>query len=79
LGTRLTDGCNAAEAWSVVKSLGAKRVYIYAIGREPWLTGFLGPHKEIYITEAQKLIETAYQSGLADARVLAGVCDLNLT
>jgi hypothetical protein len=79
LGTRLTDGCNAAEAWSVVKSLGAKRVYIYAIGREPWLAGFLGPHKEIYITEAQKLIETAYQSGLADARVLAGVCDLNLT
>lgn len=77
--TRLTDGCDAAGAWSVVKSLGAKRVYIYALGLEPWLISFLGPRKEIFITEAQKLIETAYQSGFTDARVLSGICDLSLT
>lgn len=77
--TRLTDGSDAAEAWSVVKSLGAKRVYIYALGLEPWLTGFIGPRKEIFITEAQKLIATAYQSGFADARVLSGICELSLS
>lgn len=77
--TRMTNGCDAAGAWSVVKSLGAKRVYIYALGWEPWLIGYLGPHKQIFMTEAQKLIETAYQSGLIDARVLSGICDLNLT
>ncbi len=77
--TRITDGSDAAGAWSVVKSLGAKRVYIYALGLEPWLNGFIGPRKEIFITEAQKLIETAYQSGFTDARVLSGICDLSLT
>jgi len=77
--TRVTDGCNAAEAWSLVTSLGAKRVYIYALGWEPWLMGFLGPHKQFVIDEAQKLIETAHQSGFADARVLCGICDLRLT
>jgi diiron non-heme beta-hydroxylase-like protein/beta-lactamase family protein len=77
--TRQTDGCDAAAAWSVVKSLGAKRVYIYALGLEPWLVGFIGPRKEIFLTEAQKLIDTAYQSGFTDARLLSGVCDLRLT
>lgn len=77
--TRQTDGSDAAEAWSVVKSLGAKRVYIYALGLEPWLVGFIGPRKEIFITEAQKLIETAYQSGFTDARILSGICDLSFT
>lgn len=77
--TRQTDGSDAAEAWSVVKSLGAKRVYIYALGWEPWLIGFLGPHKQFVINEASKLIETARQSGFTDARILRGVCDLSLT
>jgi hypothetical protein len=79
LQARQTDGCDAAEAWAIVKSLGAKRVYIYALGLEPWLVNFLGPPKEIYITEGKKLIETAYQSGLVDARILSGICDLSLT
>jgi len=77
--TRMTDGSDAAGAWSVVKSLGAKRVYIYALGWEPWLIGWAGPRKEIFMTEAQKLIETAYQSGFSDARVLSGICDISLT
>jgi hypothetical protein len=77
--SRQTDGCDAAEAWSFVKALGAKRVYIYALGWEPWLMGFLGPHKQFVINEAQKLIATAYQAGFADARMLSGVCDLRLT
>jgi hypothetical protein len=76
---RQTDGCNAAEAWSLVKSLGAKRVYIYALGREPWIIGLLGSHKQSVIDEAQKVIEIANQSGFADARVLSGICDLRLT
>jgi hypothetical protein len=76
---RQTDGCNGFEAWSLVKSLGAKRVYIYALGRDPWIIGLLGPHKQSVIDEAQKVIETARQSGFTDARVLSGVCDLSLT
>ncbi|HEX7837087.1 MAG TPA: MBL fold metallo-hydrolase [Kofleriaceae bacterium] len=77
--TRQTEGCDAAEAWSVVKALGAKRVYIYAIGLESWLVNFIGPPKEEFITEGNKLIKTAYQSGFTDARILSGVCDLSLT
>jgi hypothetical protein len=77
--TRETDGCDGLEAWSIVKSLGAERVYIYAIGLEPWLVNFIGPPKEIFITEGNKLIKAAYESGFSDARILSGVCDLSLT
>jgi hypothetical protein len=79
LHTRETDGSNAAEAWSVVKSLGAKRVYIYSLGLEPWHAGYLGPPKETFITEAKKVVETAHQSGFTDARILVGVRDLRLS
>jgi len=79
LRTRLTDGADAAEAWSIAKSLGAKRVYIYALGLEPWVPGSLGSHHDILIAEGQKVVETAYQSGFTDARVLSGICDLSLT
>ena len=77
--TRLTDGADADGAWSIVKALKAKRVYIYALGWEPWLIGYTGPRKEIFFTEARKVIERAYQSGFTDARVLAGPCELSLT
>lgn len=78
LQTRVTDGSDGAGAWSVVKSLGAKRVYIYALGLEPWLLGFIGPRKKQFLTEAQKLIDTASRAGFTDARVLHGICDLTL-
>lgn len=77
--TRLTDGADAAGAWSVVQALGAKRVYIYALGWEPWLVGYLGPRKELFFTEARKVVERAYQSGFTDAKVLAGPCELSFT
>lgn len=77
--TRQTEGCDAAEAWLVVKSLGAKRVYIYALGLESWHANFIGPFNETYIAEGNKLIETAYKSGFTDARILSGVCDLSPT
>lgn len=77
--TRQTDGSHAAEAWSIVKSLGAKRLYIYALGWEPWLTGFLGPREQIVIDEANQLIETAFQAGFIDARILSGICDFSLS
>lgn len=77
--TRLTDGCSAAEACSVVKSMGAKKAYVYALGLEPWIIGSTRSHKDMLLAEAQKFIEIARQSGVAEARLLSGVCDLSLT
>ena len=77
-GTRLTDGCTAGEAWSVVRSLGAKRVYVYALGLEPWIIGATRSHKPILIAEGQKFLDIACQSGAVDAKVLSGICDLYL-
>jgi hypothetical protein len=76
--TRLTDGADSAGAWSVVTALGAKRVYIYALGSEPWLLGYIGPLKEIFFTEARAVVARAQQSGFADAKVLCGPCELSL-
>jgi hypothetical protein len=79
--TRSTGGADADGAWSIVRALGAKRVYVYALGWEPWLLGYLGPRKEVVLTEARKLIERARQSGFTDARNLteSGPCEFNLT
>jgi hypothetical protein len=75
--TRSTAGTDSAGAWSVVTALRAQRVYIYALGSEPWVLGYLGPYKEIFFTEARALVERARQSGFRDARVLCGPCELS--
>ncbi|MCK1813203.1 MBL fold metallo-hydrolase [Streptomyces sp. XM4011] len=38
--SRKLNGCNAAEARTMVEGLGARSAYVYAMGREPWL-GFV--------------------------------------
>lgn len=77
--TRETDAADADGAWSIVTSVGGKRVYVYALGSEPWVLGYLGPYKEIFHTEARKVVERARQAGFLDAKVLVGACELRLT
>jgi L-ascorbate metabolism protein UlaG (beta-lactamase superfamily) len=40
--TRRTKGCNANAAFELLDAVGGRRVYIYAMGREPWLQFGMG-------------------------------------
>ncbi|OYV15481.1 MAG: hypothetical protein CG439_2602 [Methylococcaceae bacterium NSP1-2] len=50
-------------------------MYIYAVGREPWLQYFMALEPEeddVYIQEINKLLEPCKNKGFIDARRLYG-------
>ncbi|MGZ8919102.1 MAG: MBL fold metallo-hydrolase, partial [Methylobacter sp.] len=58
-----------------------ERVYIYAIGREPWLQYFMALEPEdddAYIKEIAKLLAACQLKGYADARRLYGRDEIHL-
>jgi L-ascorbate metabolism protein UlaG (beta-lactamase superfamily) len=64
--SRRYKGCNAARAWDIIKSIGANRIYIYAMGLEPWLLHLLGlSYREdsIQLKEARNLLIEAREMG----------------
>lgn len=69
--SRRTKGSNSVAAMSLLEAVGADRLYIYAMGREPWLQyGMgLGPGTDSpQDREAQKLLAEVTQKGFLDAQ-----------
>lgn len=69
--SRRTKGSNSVAAASLLEAVGAKRVYIYAMGREPWLQyGMgLGPAEDSpQNRESKKLLEEVIAKGFQDAQ-----------
>lgn len=59
----------------------AQRVYIYALGREPWLKYFLAldpTEDDPYMREVRKLLEAARVQGFLNADLLFGRQELYL-
>jgi hypothetical protein len=71
---RFTDGSTAEQAWSLLRSVGANSVYVYALGLEQWNAGLLGSPPPVFITEASLLVNKARAAGFTAARTLCG-CD----
>lgn len=68
--SRRSNGSNAAAALKLLKALRSERVYIYALGREPWLEYFLalGPSDtDPQITESTKVLETTRAMGFRES------------
>jgi hypothetical protein len=55
--TRRLSGADAERATGIVRRLGARRAYVYAMGREPWL---------------QHITATSYGEDSVQAREVAG-------
>lgn len=73
--SRRSNGSNAEAALRLLDAVDAGRVYIYAIGREPWLQYFMALEPEdddAYIREINKLLNVCRDKGYADARRLYG-------
>jgi L-ascorbate metabolism protein UlaG (beta-lactamase superfamily) len=76
--SRLGRGSGSDEGRALVQALGARTLFIYALGQEPWLRSILGlahgPDSP-QIAEAERLIGWCREHGI-DARRLYGKADL---
>jgi len=72
---RRSNGSNAEAALRLLDAVDASRVFVYAIGREPWLQYFMALEPEdddVYIREINKMLAVCRDKGYADARRLYG-------
>jgi len=79
--SRRTKGCDSTAALNLLEAVGGKRVYIYAMGNEPWLQyGMgLGPADDSpQIKEAKKVLLKATENGFVEAGRPYGKFELTL-
>ena len=68
--SRLQHGCDSRAALDILESVGAKRVYNYGMGQEPWLEHILAlvlSQDSPQIRESNKLLAQARERGLIAA------------
>lgn len=68
--SRRSNGSDAKSALRLLEAVGAERVYVYAIGREPWLKYFMAltpEDNDPYIQESDKVLATARERGFQAA------------
>ncbi len=68
--TRRSNGSDAKAALALLDTVGAERLCVYAIGREPWLKYFMALTPEDddpYIRESNRVLETVRARGFKDA------------
>jgi hypothetical protein len=78
--SRRFSGSNCERAWSAVRALGSRRVFVYAMGQEPWMRHLMGLEYEpgsIQLMEAERLIQRCRNAGLPAER-LNGCRELHL-
>jgi L-ascorbate metabolism protein UlaG (beta-lactamase superfamily) len=72
---RRSNGSNAEVALRLLAAVDARRVYVYALGREPWMQYFMALEPEdddAYIREINKLLGVCRERGFNEARRLYG-------
>jgi hypothetical protein len=65
----------------LVQALQAQRLYVYAMGLEPWYEWLLGlayTEDAPQILEMRKIIELARNRGMQEARLLTAPCEVLL-
>jgi L-ascorbate metabolism protein UlaG (beta-lactamase superfamily) len=73
--SRRYKGCDAGRGLTLLKAVGARRVFIYAMGLEPWFEYLLGlayGPEAVQLKEAEKLLARFREEGLDEARLLSG-------
>jgi L-ascorbate metabolism protein UlaG (beta-lactamase superfamily) len=69
---RRLSSSNCERAWSFLQAFPCSRVYIYAMGSEPWLRGLLGLEygpDSIQLTEADSLVRKCRDQGIPAERL----------
>ncbi len=79
--SRRQHGCDAERGMQLVQALQAQRLYVYAMGLEPWYEWLLGlayTEDAPQILEMRKIIELARNRGMQEARLLTAPCEVLL-
>jgi hypothetical protein len=79
--SRRSKGCDSARAMDILQALDAKRVFLYAMGLEPWLEPLLGlayTEEAPQIIESKALLSKARDMGFLEARLLFGKDEIYL-
>ncbi len=79
--SRRSHANNAKSALALLRAVGAKRAFVYALGREPWLKYFMAlipADDDSYMQEINQLIVEASKNGSMEAQMLFGKQDLYL-
>lgn len=69
--SRRTKGCDARAALDLLEAVGSTRVYIYAMGREPWLQYSMGlglAEDSVQIRESNVVLAGARERGFVEAQ-----------
>lgn len=70
--SRRLSGSDADRAWSVLEELGSNRVFVYAMGQEPWLQYLCGLQytaESKQIVESNKFVERCRAAGIPAERL----------
>src|SRR6266404_3542428 len=73
--SRRYKGCDSTRAQALLDTLGSERLYIYAMGLEPWLEYLLGlalTEDAPQVTEARSLLHRVREMGYTDEKLLFG-------
>lgn len=79
--SRRYKGSDSVRGFRLLEAVGAERIFVYAMGLEPWLEHFLGlayKPEATQLREAKQLLAHARERGFADARLLSGKCEIHL-
>ncbi len=80
--SRRSHANDAQSALALLQAVRAQRVYVYALGREPWLKYFMAlipTDDDPYMQEISQLIAAAKANGLIEVQMLYGKKDLYLS
>ncbi len=73
--SRRYKGCDSRRAETLIEALGARRIYVYAMGIEPWYEHLLGlayTEDSTQLREARKLLADCRSAGRVRAELLVG-------
>lgn len=76
---RRSNGCNADAASTLVRTLRCRQVFIYAVGREPWVRYLLAlnpTEDDVYMTEIRKFARTLENELQIGAKLLYGRAEI---
>jgi L-ascorbate metabolism protein UlaG (beta-lactamase superfamily) len=77
--SRRSNGCDAAKALTLARSVQCKKAFVYAVGREPWIKHLLAlnpAENDPYIGEIDKFIAGMKDELQGDAKLLFGKSEI---
>ncbi|CAE6772407.1 MBL fold metallo-hydrolase [Xanthomonas arboricola pv. corylina] len=73
--SRRLSGADCERAWSIISTLAPSRVFVYAMGQEPWMKYIMGLEYEpdsVQLVESNRLIERCLEHSIESERLFSG-------